>query len=40
MEGEGGGAGTAALRALNHMPPTHMATWSEVFQDSSNLEKS
>lgn len=40
MEGAGGDAGTAVLRALNHMPPIHMVMWSEVFQDSSNLEKS
>lgn len=40
MEGKGcGSAGTAALRALNHMPPSHMAMWSEVFQGGSNLEK-
>lgn len=41
VEGEGGDAGTAAaLRALNHMPPIHMAMWSEAFQGSSSLEKS
>lgn len=40
MEGEGGDAGTAVLRALNQMPPIHMAMWSEVFHGSSDLETS